>query len=41
VYKSEIKGQFNKGFEWNVLNLLTSDLVNDNNIDMAFKIEFY
>lgn len=41
VYKSEIKGQFNKGFEWDVLNLLTSDLTNDNNIDMAFKIEFF
>jgi len=41
VYKSEIKGHFNKLFEWNVVNLLTSDLVNDNNVDMPFKFEFY
>jgi hypothetical protein len=41
VYKSEIKAHFGNGFEWNVVNLLTSDLVNDNNIDMAFKVEFY
>lgn len=41
VYKSEIKAHFNKNFLWDSLNLLTSDLVNDNNIDMAFKFEFY
>ena len=33
VYKSEIKPFSNGSFEWNVLNLLMSDITKDDNID--------
>lgn len=41
VYKSEIKPFVNGAFEWNVINLLTTDIVNEGNIDAEFKIEFF
>ncbi len=41
VYKSEIKPFLNGAFEWNVVNLLTTDVVNEGNIDAEFKIEFF
>jgi vacuolar-type H+-ATPase subunit F/Vma7 len=41
VYKSEIKPFANGAFEWNILNLLTTDIVNEGNIDTEFKIEFF
>jgi hypothetical protein len=41
VYKSEIKPYLNGHFEWNVVNLLSTDVVTDGNIDAEFKIEFF
>ena len=41
IYKSEIKPLQNGFYEWNMVNLLTTDLVQDGNIDHEFKIEFY
>ncbi len=41
VYKSEIKPFLNGAFEWNLLTLLTTDVVNEGNIDAEFKIEFF
>jgi len=41
VYKSEIKPFLNGSFEWNTVNLLTTDIVTDGNIDIDFKIEFF
>ena len=31
----------NGAFEWTLINLLTTDIVNEGNIDQDFKIEFY
>ena len=41
VYKSEIKPYQNGAFHWNLLNLLTTDIVDAGNIDSEFKIEFF
>lgn len=41
VYKSEIKNFLNGAFEWNMVNLLTTDIVDEGNIDAEFKIEFF
>ena len=41
VYKSEIKSYQNGAFEWNMVNLLTTDIVDEGNIDTEFKIEFF
>lgn len=41
VYKSEIKPYLNGYFDWNIVNLLTTDIVDEGNIDSEFKIEFY
>ena len=41
VYKSEIKPLQNGFYDWNMVNLLTSDIAQDGNIDFEFKIEFY
>jgi hypothetical protein len=41
VYKSEIKPFLNGAYEWNLVNLLTTDIVDDGNIDSEFKIEFF
>lgn len=41
VYKSEIKPYQKGGFEWNIVNLLTTDVVAEGNIDQEFKIEFF
>lgn len=41
VYKSEIKPYQNGAFHWNLLNLLTTDIVDAGNIDNEFKIEFF
>lgn len=41
VYKSEIKPLMNGWYDWNIVNLLTTDIVHEGNIDHEFKIEFY
>lgn len=41
VYKSEIKPFLNGSFEWNMVNLLMSDITRDDNIDQEFKLEFF
>lgn len=41
VYKSEKKSYLNGGFEWNIVNLLTTDIVDGGNVDYEFKIEFF
>lgn len=40
VYKSEIKPRINGKFEWNVVNLLITDVVSEGLLD-EFKIEFF
>lgn len=41
VYKSEIKPYAGGAFEWNIVNILTTDIVDAGNIDNEFKIEFF
>jgi len=41
VYKSENKPLVNGFYDWNVVNLLTTDIVFEGNIDHEFKLEFY
>lgn len=41
VYKSEVKPLINGGYEWNIVNLLTVDIVNEGNPNENFKIEFF
>ena len=41
VYKSELKPLVNGFYDWNIVNLCTTDVVKDGNIDLKFKIEFY
>lgn len=41
VYKSEVKLFINGGYEWNIINLLTVDIVNEGNPNEIFKIEFF
>lgn len=41
IYKSEIGPCLAGWFEWNIVNLLTTDLVAEGNIDSEFRIEFF
>lgn len=41
VYKSENKPLLAGYYDWNIVNLLTTDIVYEGNIDTEFKIEFY
>lgn len=41
VYKSEIKPYQNGAYDWNIVNLLTTDIVAEGNIDSEFKMEFF
>lgn len=41
VYKSEIKPYQSGAYHWNIVNLLTTDIVDEGNIDQEFKLEFF
>lgn len=40
IYKSEIQGVRNGAYEWNIVNILSSDLAGDD-IEREVRIDFY
>lgn len=41
VYKSEKKPKLDGGFDWNIVNLLSTDIVDRGSIDQDFRIQFF